>query len=102
MPTIQDLIATAIQQRLIVTAIYQDKKRIMCPHMLGYKNERLNVLFFQFAGESKSGLPPGGQWRCIHLDELSNVSIAPGQWHTAPDYGRQQTCVVQVIVKVPS
>ena len=102
MPTVQDLIITAIQQQLIVTAVYQEKKRIMCPHMIGHKDGRLNVLFFQFAGESKKGLPPGGQWRCIHLDELSDVSIAPGQWHTGPDCGRPQTCVDQIIAKVPS
>lgn len=102
MPTVQDLIVTAIQERLIVTATYQEKKRIMCPHVIGHKDGKLNALFFQFAGESKTGLPSGGQWRCIHLDELSNVSIAPGEWHTSPDYARPQTCVDQIIVQVPT
>ncbi len=100
MPTVQDLIVTAIQQQLIVTANYQDKRRIMCPHVIGHKHGRLNVLFFQFAGESKRDLPSRGQWRCIHLDELSNVSISSGQWHTGPDYARPQTCVDQIIAKV--
>jgi len=100
MPTVQDLIVAAIQKRLIVTAMYQDRQRIMCPHVIGHKDGRLNALFFQFAGESKRGLPPGGQWRCIRLNELSNVSIAPGEWHTAPDFARPQTCVDQVIAEI--
>jgi hypothetical protein len=83
MPSVVDLIVEAIHKKWIVTAIYQGYQRIMCPHVIGYKYEkdgsrRLNALFFQFAGGSKSGLPPGGMWRCIHVDELSNVSIPQG------------------------
>ena len=26
------------------------------------------ALFFQFGGESKRGLSPGGDWRCLPLD----------------------------------
>jgi len=100
MPSVQDLILTAIQNKLIVTATYQGKLRIMCPHVIGDKDGTLNALFFQFAGESKSGLPPGGQWRCVHVDELSDVSIAPGEWHTGPDHTRPQTCVDEIIAEV--
>jgi hypothetical protein len=105
MPSVLDLIVAAIQQKLIVTATYQGRVRIMCPHVVGYKatkqhGQELNALFFQFAGESKSGLPPGGEWRCIHLDQLTNISTAPGEWHTAPDHSRPQTCVDHIIAEV--
>src|SRR5882762_1549459 len=97
MPTVQELIIAAIQQKLIVTATYQGFVRIMCPHVIGYKHKpegtRLNALFFQFAGGSKSGLPPGGQWRCVHVPELSNVSIDKGEWHTGPSHTQPQNCV---------
>ena len=89
MPTVQELIVTAIHNKLIVTATYQGLHRVMCPHVIGYKDgSRVNALFFQFAGESKKGLPPGGQWRCIHVDELSNVQTERGEWHTGSDHGR--------------
>ncbi len=100
MPTDQEIIVKAIQQKLIVTAMYQGYERIMCPHVIGYKKGILNALFFQFAGGSKSGLPPEGQWRCIHMDELSDVSAAPGEWHTGPDHTRPQTCVDNIIAEV--
>jgi hypothetical protein len=71
MASVADLITEAIQKKLIVRAIYQDYERIMCPHVIGYKKGVLNALFFQFGGGSKSGLPVGGMWRCIHIGELS-------------------------------
>lgn len=100
-----ELIVQAIQQRLIVIAMYQGYERIMCPHVIGRKNEknggqRLNALFFQFAGGSKSGLPAGGQWRCIHVEELSNVRTEHGEWHTGPDHSQPQTCVDEIIAEV--
>jgi hypothetical protein len=104
MPSVLDLIVTAIQTKQIVTATYQGRLRIMCPHVVGYKNgkngEELNALFFQFSGESKSGLPAGGEWRCIHVDQLTDISIAPGDWHTGPNHSKPQTCVDHIIAEV--
>jgi hypothetical protein len=94
MPNVQALIVTAIQKKLIVTTMYQGLPRVMCPRVIGYKDgTRVNALFFQFAGGSKSGLPPGGQWRCCHIEELSDVQVEPGEWHTGPSHTRPQNCV---------
>lgn len=106
MPTAQEIVVDAIHNKLIVTAMYQGYERVMCPHVVGYKRDKktgarhLNALFFQFAGGSKSGLPPEGQWRCIHLNELSNLRSERGQWHTGPDHSRPQTCVDEIIAEV--
>lgn len=102
MASVADLIAEAIQKKLIVRAIYQSYERIMCPHVIGYKKGVLNALFFQFGGGSKSGLPVGGMWRCVHVSELSDVSVEAGEWHTGPDHSRPQTCVDldQIIAEV--
>ena len=95
----QELIVSAIKQKLVVTAMYQGHERIMCPHVIGYKKGILNAFFFQFAGGSKSGLQPGGQWRCIHVDDLTQVSFTPGEWHTKEDYA-PTTCVDEIIAEV--
>ncbi len=97
------LIQDAITQKLIVVADFRGCHREMCPHTLGYKKGREKALFYQFAGGSRSGLGPTGSdrnWRCVYLDELSDVVTKPGSWHTASDHTRKQTCVDQVVAEV--
>lgn len=103
--TVYEIIRDAILNKKIVTATYRDRVRVMCPHTLGTKRGREQALFYQFAGDSNTGLGPDGDpenWRCMFLSELSNVSSvdAEGQWHTAPNHSRPQTCVDQIDVEV--
>jgi hypothetical protein len=105
MPTTYDIVKDAIQNKKIVVAWYDGYERIMCPHVLGTKKGRPQALFYQFAGNSRSGLSPDGSpnnWRCLFLDQLTNVHSedAHGQWHAAPNHSRPQTCVDQIDVEV--
>ena len=72
------VLAEAITGKQRVVARYHDEERIFSPHALGRKRGVAHVLVFQFAGGSQSGLPPGGEWRCLNLDELSDIRLAPG------------------------
>jgi len=94
------LIRQAILDKSQIRATYQGRFREMCPHTLGTKNGRRQALFFQFAGESSRGLPPGGEWRCIPVDELVDVSVQEGEWHTDQRHSQPQTCVDEVDVEV--
>lgn len=98
--SVQETIVAAIRKKLVISAHYQGYPRVMCPHVIGYKEGHVNALFFQFAGGSSRGLPPGGQWRCLRISELSNVSASPGEWHTSSSYGRMQECIDQIIAQV--
>lgn len=93
------LIRQAIENRRQVLATYRGHYREMCPHSLGVnKRGDRQALFYQFAGQSGSELGPPGSpdnWRCLRLDELSDVSLRDGNWHTAPDHTHPQTCVYQ-------
>jgi hypothetical protein len=93
------LIRQAIEKRQQVLATYRGYDREMCPHSLGVnKRGERQALFYQFAGESGHALGPPGSpdnWRCLRIDELSNVSVRGGDWHTAPAHTRPQTCVYQ-------
>lgn len=95
------LLRQAIIERKHVVCLYQEHVREVCPHCIGMKGGREKVLSFQFAGGSSSGLPPGGQWRCMFIDEISNASARDGDWHTSTGHSRPQTCVDQVDVEVP-
>lgn len=97
------LIRQAILDKDIVVATYNGHFREMCPHVLGTKNGRRQCLFYQFAGTSSSGLGPDGSpdnWRCIPIGALRDVSVRKGDWHTAPNHSRPQTCVGQIDVQV--
>lgn len=74
---------------------------MVCPHVIGKnKHGREQVLAFQFAGGSKSGLPPGGQWRCMPVSEILNVKLLDGPWHTGTDHAKPQTCVSVIDLEV--
>ena len=64
------LLEQAILHREQVVAVYAGEERVFCPHALGTKGQRRHVLAYQFAGGSRSGLPPGGDWRCFAVDDL--------------------------------
>ena len=64
------LVRNAIVAKQIVTGMYHDHHREMCPHVIGLRGGRRQALFYQFAGSSASGLPPDGEWRCLQVDEL--------------------------------
>jgi hypothetical protein len=86
----------AIASRSQITCTYQGLIRHCCPHSIGYKDGIAHVLMFQFAGQSKSGLPPGGCWRCLDVADLIGVVARPGPWFTRNDHRQRQTCIDQV------
>jgi hypothetical protein len=101
MPDVYALLYQAIQNKQQVVATYDGYHREMCPHVLGYKDGVRHVLSFQFAGDSSKGLPPGGQWKCMDVDGLSNVSLQEGPWITGPHKtGKPQTCVDEADISV--
>ncbi len=98
-----DAIKWAIEEKKPVSATYDGLKREMCPHVLGFKNGNPQALFYQFGGESRSGLQPDGSpanWRCVTLAKLSDVNVIDGTWHTGTNHSRPQTCVDEIEVEV--
>ena len=103
MADVYALVREAILTRSRVLATYRGGPRELCPHVLGTKGGRRNALCYQFAGYSERGLGPDGSaanWRCMHIDDLEEVSIQAGPWHTAPDHTRPATCVDEIDVEV--
>ena len=97
------LIHDAILNRQQIVAVYLDRTRFLCPHVLGYKNGREQCLFYQFGGTSETELGPAGSpqnWRCIPVAGLSDVRVQDGEWFSSGTLSRAQTCVKQVVVSV--
>jgi hypothetical protein len=80
---------------------YQGYDRLVCAHVIGWKNGHEQVLVFQYGGGSSSGLPISGEWRCMPISGISNVRTVDGPWRTGvTTHQKVQTCVDQVDVAV--
>lgn len=102
------LLKTAIFQKSCVSARYAGYRRLLSPHILGRAKEgTLQLLAYQYGGESRSGLSyPGSpdNWRCIAIEKLSEVELNEDHWHTPTNHSRPQKCVVTVFydANIPS
>ncbi len=95
-----ELFRDAIAHRKQVICTYHGQVRHVCPHTLGYKNEHEYVLTFQFAGGSSTDLPPTGQWRCLEIYHVKDLTTRGGDWHTGPRHTRPQKCVDRIVAQV--
>jgi hypothetical protein len=90
------LFAQAIVERKQVLCRYDGYARELCPVILGHSGGQEMALVYQFAGESSSGLPPGGEWKCLRLAKASDVALRDGSWRAGSSHQRPQSCVEDV------
>jgi hypothetical protein len=85
-PSAWTTLTWAIEERRPVRANYHGRGRILCPHALGWKNGRAQVLSFQVGSEWH--LPPDPQqcWRLMFVDEIEDAVLTDGRWLTAENY----------------
>jgi hypothetical protein len=79
-----------------VTCTYDGHARELCPHIIGHTKGEEKVLAFQFAGESRSGLPPGGEWRCLALSRVHAARMRDGPWFAGNRHRTTQRCVEDI------
>ncbi len=87
------LFEQAMRMRKQVFCVYDGYPRELCPIILGHSQEQEKVLAYQFGGQSKSGLPPQGEWRCLWLAKVSAVQLRDGPWHAGSSHTKPQGCV---------
>ena len=90
----------AVRERTQLVCVYGGFHRECCVHVVGWKNGHARALVFQFAGDSAKGLPPGGDWRCLSLDDVSGILLRGGPWHTGDGDLASQSCVDDVAAAV--
>jgi len=75
------VLVRALDQRRPVHARYHGRDRVLCPHVLGWKNGRPKVLAYQSQGTTSSGTLPRQsehRWRSLFVDEIEEITIALG------------------------
>lgn len=90
------LFARALRERRPLACLYGGYRRVLCPVILGHTGDEEMALTYQFAGDSSSGLPRGGQWKCLRLARVENPQLQDGPWRTGASHGRPQACVETV------
>lgn len=98
------LVHTAITNKQPLAAVYNQRRWLFCPYLLGRNRDgELRVLCYQYGGESSSGLKRSGSednWRCIDLEKLVEVELLADQWVIPPNYSPHQTCIESVEAEV--
>ena len=97
---IYELVSRAMAERKQVLCSYGGYARELCPIVLGHSQGEEKALVYQFAGGSKSGLPAGGQWKCLWLSKMSDVRLRDGPWHVGSSHQQPQACVEVVDLDV--
>jgi hypothetical protein len=96
----EELLVDAIHNRWQVHGTYHGRRRTFCPHALGTKDGKRHVLVYQFEGTGLSGAPLNAGWRCLAVAKLADVSVTPGEWHSAANVFNPQSCLDTVDVAV--
>lgn len=81
----------ALRARRPTWVTYHRRRRLICPHALGWKTGRPMVLGYQTGGETTTGTldpDPSKRWRCMYVDEIDHVAAAnpPSPWTTGDNY----------------
>jgi hypothetical protein len=92
--------AQAMAERKQIVCRYDGYARELCPVVLGHTDREEVALVYQFAGASKSRLPPGGQWKCLRLSKVTDVELRDGPWRAGSSHRQAQTCVESVDLDV--
>jgi hypothetical protein len=99
------VLAHALTERRTVRARYHGHERLLCPHVLGWKNGRRKLLAYQVGGTTSGGvLPPHREqrWRSLFVDEIEDAVIVwDYPWESADNYSSQSNCVDQVRLEIP-
>jgi aminoglycoside phosphotransferase len=96
------LLELAVMERRRVRLRYHGTDRVVCPHVLGWKNGRAKALLFQVAvtGQGAVADSPREHWRSMFVDEIEDAVVVEGNWETAENFSLSSNCVEVVGVAV--
>lgn len=87
------LFEQAMNMQKQIVCMYNGYPRELCPIVLGHSAGEERALTYQFGGQSSSGLPPEGEWRCLSLSKVSKVRLRNGPWFVGSRHTQPQGCV---------
>lgn len=67
------VITEAIKNKQLIEVTYTQEVRLVEPHVLGYKNTKLELLAWQLKSNSKAELT--NEWRTFEVQKITNISV---------------------------
>lgn len=98
-------IKKAMEERKSISAYYDRFFRKLSPYELGTKKGKYQCLFYQYGGESSSGIINGkskSNWRCLELAKLTQIQILEEPLHKPEiiSHKRPSYCVDNIIKQI--
>lgn len=81
---------------------YAGHERTVCPHVLGWKNDKAKVLAYQVEGTTSQGLLPCDatqRWRSMFLSDIDHAVIVGGSWQSGPNYSPTHNGIDRVAIQ---
>lgn len=81
----------ALRQRRAVRVTYHGHERLICPHALGWRNNKAMLLGYQTGGHTHTGMlpaAPNSRWRNFFIADIDHVATdeLASPWQTADNY----------------
>lgn len=92
----------AIEAKRSVEFLYKGLRRVVSPHIVGYKGDRQYLFGYQTSGGSSSGLEDGDQnWRCFELIKITDLTLSDHLWSSDDSYDPEtQWCITVRVLEV--
>jgi hypothetical protein len=108
LPAAWEPLHAALRARRPVWIAYHARRRLVCPHALGWKADKAMLLAYQTGAQTSTGaLPadPHKRWRRLRLDQIDQVLLAEhtSTWESADNYNptRPFPAIDTVAVAIP-
>ena len=99
---IKEILIDFLTQGKNIEFLYEGKKRIYCPHILGMKNGKINIFGIQFGGSSSQPLDRNGNWRCFNISKISKIKDLKRDFKTLKsNISFKSRCIDTIIIKHP-
>ena len=103
-PPAWNVLEQAVIEKRTVRVNYHGHDRLLCPHLLGWKNGRPKVLCYQSSGttsEGKLNSDPRQRWRLMFVDEMERPVMTDDEWQTAANYrpGSKGIDIIELVVR---
>jgi hypothetical protein len=96
-----ELCFEAIRRKQQLTFLYEEKPRIVCPHVLGHTEGEERLFAYQIGGmTSKGAVAAEGEWRCFILSRARNLHGHSGAWRTGSSHIQRHQCIADVDIDV--